>query len=87
MQIFPEGARTNGTHIIRFNKGAFTNGCRFNLILFKYHRTRTPFYNGIYPLLTLFSSFEIINAGIYDPKYLGITDYSKDWEIVANDVK
>ncbi len=67
MQIFPEGTRSNGTHMIYFNKGAFINGGKLSLILFKYHRTGTPFYNGIYPLLTLFSCFEIINAGIYDP--------------------
>ncbi len=47
--------------------------------MFKYKKTQVPFYNGIYPLITLFPDFEIIQAGIYDPSYLGITDYEKDW--------
>jgi hypothetical protein len=34
----------------------------------------------------MFNKLNIVHAGIYDPSYLGVTDYEKDWEIVANDV-
>ena len=29
---------------------------------------------------------EVIHCGVYDPSYLNIQDYEKDWQIVADDV-
>jgi hypothetical protein len=43
-------------------------------------------YGGIFVCLNLFHRYNVIHAGIYDPSYLGVTDYEKDWEIVAKDV-
>lgn len=57
-----------------------------NLVLFKYKNRNTPFLNGLLPYLILKQEVEIIYCGVYDPSYLGVTDYEKDWLIVANDV-
>jgi len=36
--------------------------------------------------MLLYNPIEVINLGTFDPTYLGIKDYEKDWEIFAEKV-
>ena len=70
----------------RFSKGAFVHGQKLQIVLYHYKEPYFPLYGDVFICCTMFHRFNAIHAGVYDPSYLGITDYSKDWEIVANDV-
>ena len=38
--IFPEGLRTNGSHIVKFQKGAFNTLAPIKIVTLKYNRVK-----------------------------------------------
>ena len=61
-------------------------GSPINITVFKYNRNNKSVLNGIYLFMVFKINLQIIDLGVFNPKYLNIIDYEKDWEIFANKV-
>ena len=90
----PEGCFSNGTHLLKFKKGAFFPMKPIKIVCFKWISNRYNMsniaVNYIFSRITIALQFhrdlEIYEFDAFDPAKIGLTD-SKDWQKFADKTK